>query len=155
MADIRDDDKLYAATHVRTTIGTTELPVFLAKMPNVSGNFARIKQIVLSNNHTVASFIRYRFYVSPTISANGTALTESRLDIGGTAVANLTAFGTPTISANGTQLMEWIVPAGISSSSLIHTFPDGFNLRANQNILITAVADGTTRIAAVSLIWEE
>lgn len=153
MADIREDNKMFAVTRSTTAIGTTELMVLLLKVPNTSGFFAQLRNIVITNTHTVAnSWVRVRMYIAPTITSDGTALTEVPLDFGGGDTADLTAFGTPTISANGTQFFDMTVIAGQSQTFY---FPPGVNLRANQNVLITAVADSTSRVSQITVQWEE
>ena len=155
MSDISQDDKLFTAGGSVTGIGTTEVRTFLLKNPSGSGVRATIKQVGVSNLHTVSSFIQYRFYVNPTITSDGTALTENTLDIGSGKTAGCQAFLSPTISANGTQIMQVIVPSGITGGSLFVYFPPGFQLRENNNLLITATADGASRIASHGIFWEE
>jgi len=155
VADISNDDKLFAGTTQKTAVGTTELMAVLFRNPSGSSGAVRIKKMVFTNSHTVSSFIRVRVYVSPTVTSAGTGVTEVALDLGSgnTAVAEM--FLTPTISANGTQILDMQVPGGAAGVTQTIDFPDGFDVRANNNVLITAIADGTGRILNTSIIWEE
>lgn len=155
MADIRADDKLFGIAAQRTGIGTSELPVLLFRNPNGSGKTVKLKKLIYNNSHTVSSQLRLRVYINPTVSADGTGLSEVALDIGSGNTAGAEAFSSPTISANGTQVLDLIVLGGASAIDEKYDFTEGTQLRANNSILVTAVSDGSNRIANVSLVWEE
>lgn len=155
MADIRADDKLYAVCGSRTAIGTTELPVVLFRNPSGSTRTIKIKRIIGNNSHTVTSGIRFRVYVNPTVSVNGTALTGVALDVGSGNSPSADAFRSPTVSANGSQIADITAPSFLSGTSVDLIAVDGIQLRANNTLLITAVADGTSRVANITIWWEE
>jgi hypothetical protein len=155
MADIRADDRLYAVCGSRSSIGTTELPVVYFRNPSGSSRTVKIRQIIANNSHTVSSGIRFRVYVNPTVSANGTALTEVALDIGSGNTPSADAFSSPTVSANGSQIADLSAAAFLTSTSVNLVPSDGLQLRANNTILITAVADGSSRVANITIWWEE
>ncbi len=152
MADLSETDKLFSVS-TNKTVSTTELTFLLFRNPSGSGKTCKIKGFLFANVHTIAdSFVRYRVYNAPTVTSDGTALTENPLDIGSGVVASGTAFLTPSVSANGTLILDFSAQQGRTFPTW---FPDGFQLRANQQILITIVSDGASRVAAGSLIWEE
>lgn len=155
MADILTDDRLYGTVAVRTGIGTSELNVMLFRNFTGSTRTVTIKQIVVANTHTVTSNIRFRIYVGATVTTTGTALTEGALDVGSGNTPSAEAFSSPTTSATGTLVYD--LTATAFGPACIVDVPDGFRLRvgASTNILVTAVADGTSRVANVSILWEE
>lgn len=155
MADIRADDRLYAVCGSRTAIGTTELPVVYFRNPSGSSRTVKIVKILANNSHTVSSGVRFRVYINPTVSANGTALTEVALDVGSGNSPSADAFSSPTVSANGNQIADITAPAFMIGPSIELVPANGLQLRANNTLLITAVADGSSRIANISVWWEE
>lgn len=152
MPDLNPDDKLFSAS-TNKTVSTTELTFMLLKNPSGSGKFFTIKQFIANNIHTIAdSFVRFRIYSDPTLSADGTALSEPTLDVGSGKTATGTAFLTPTVSANGTLLFDISASQGRGTP---FDFPDGFQLQENHNLLITIISDGANRVGAATLVWEE
>lgn len=155
MADIRADDRLFAAFGQRTAIGTSELNVMLIRNPSGSSRTVTLKKLVYNNSHTVSSYLRVRIYIAPTVTSTGTGVSEVALDVGSGNTASAEIYTSPTTSANGTQILDLLTLGGSSGQDRAIDFPDGFQLRANTNVLITAISDGTGRIANVSVIWEE
>jgi len=162
MADVpiyvNEDSNLAEAGKVFTTnfevssIGTTEIPVALFRNPSGSGKTVQLIRFSFSNFHTVTSFIRVRAYVAPTVTSDGTGLTEGCTRIGGAAGVAV-AFSSPTVSANGTRIAQWLTPS--FATPVFVNLDYLFILDPNTQILITAQADGTSRILAGSLIWTE
>lgn len=155
MADIRDDDRLFAAAVERTTIGTSELNVMLFRNPSGSGRVVKPRIMTYDNTATVSSLLRFRVYVDATVTVDGTGASEIGLDIGGSDTAGAEVFSSPTTSALGTLILDLSTAGGVQTQDNKIEFPRGFQLRENHNLLITAIADGTNRIAHVSMIWEE
>lgn len=153
MADIREDDNLFGVATSLSAVGATQLPFFLIKNPSGSGVTVKLRKLIYSNSHTVAgSWIRFRVYMNPTITSDGTALSEIALDVGSGKTASATTFLSPTISANGSLVLDLMCLAGQQSEL---DASDGVQLRANNSMLVTVVADGTSRIANLSCVWEE
>lgn len=151
-SNLADAGKVFSTNFEVSSIGTTEIPVALFRNPSGSGKVIKLIRLTLSNLHTVSSFIRVRAYVAPTVTADGTALTEGCTRIGGSAgVAE--AFSSPTVSANGTRIAQWVVPA--FAAALIIPLDHLFILDPNTSLLITGQADGTSRVCGGSLIWSE
>jgi hypothetical protein len=155
MADLRDDDKLFAASGERTTIGTSEVNIALFRNPSGSTTIVKPKLIVYDNTHTVSSFLRIRVYVDATVTSAGTGVSEVALDVGSGNTPQAEFFTAPTTSANGTLILDLSTLGGAQSQDNKIVFPDGFRLRADHNLLFTALSDGTNRIAHISLLWEE
>lgn len=155
MADTRYDDRLFGAYGQRTAIGTTELNVMLIRNPSGSTRTVNIKKLIYNNSHTVSSQLRIRVYVAPTVTGTGTGVTEVALDVGSGNTASAEIYTSPTTSANGTQILDLMTLGGAAAQDKAIDFPDGFQLRPNSDLLITAVSDGTGRIANVSIVWEE
>ena len=155
MADLLEDDRLFATCGERTGIGTSEVNALLFRNPSGSGRIVKPRLMVYNNTATVNSFIRFRVYIDATVTAAGTGLTESALDIGSGNTAGAEVFTSPTTSANGTIFLELSAPGNNASADQKVEFPDGFQLRENHNLLVTAISDGTNRTAHVCFFWEE
>lgn len=155
MADIRADDKLFGFVGSRGSIGTTELPVILLRNPSGSGKTLKPKLLIINNSATVSSQLRVRVYTAPTVTSTGTGATEIALDVGSGNTAGAEGYTSPTISANGSQILDLMTLGGASAQDTQYAFPDGFQLRSNQDLLITAVSDGTNRTANITVWWEE
>lgn len=145
----------FAVSAERTAIGTTELPVLLFRNPTGSTKTIRPTQFIFTNRHTVSSFMVYRIYASPTVTTTGTGLTEVSTNLGAGITPSAEAFSSPTISANGTLIALAVTGGGTSPFTVILPLSDNFTMAANTAILVTATADGTSRIANISLFWGE
>lgn len=148
-------DPLFSVVGQRTAIGTSELNVLLFRNPNASGKVVTLKKMAYNNSATVSGYVRFRLYVSPTVTADGTGATEVSLDIGGSNTPLAVAFTSPTTSAVGSLVFDGLTYGGATAQGAEITFPSGFLIRANNTILVTATADGTNRVANVTLFWEE
>lgn len=147
-----DANKVFIMNFEVSSIGTTEIPVALFRNPSGSGKLMKLIRFTFSNVHTVTSWIRVRAYVAPTVTSDGTALTEGCSHIG-QAGGSAETFSSPTVSANGTRLSQWLAP----SFSVPTQIPLDYLvlLDANTTILLTAQADGTNRVLTGSVIWAE
>lgn len=151
-SNLAEAGKVFSMNFEVTAIGTTEIPVALFRNPNGSGKVMQLVRFTFSNVHTVTSFIRIRAYVAPTVTSDGTGLTEGCTRIGGAAGA-AQSFVSPTVSANGTRIAQWVAPAFAAPTLIPLEYL--FILDPNTTILLTAQADGTNRVLAGSLIWTE
>lgn len=151
-SNLADAQKVFITNFEVTGIGTTEVAAVLFRNPTGSGKLVKLYRLTMSNLHTVSSFIRVRAYGAPTVTSDGTGLTESCTYFGGAAPSS-EAFSSPTVSSNGMRLAQWVVPA--FSNALIIPLDFQIILPANSEILVTAQADGTNRILGGSLIWAE
>lgn len=151
-SNLADVQKVFITNFEITGLGTTETAAVLFRNPTGSGKLVKLYRLTMSNLHTVDSFIRVRAYGAPTVTSDGTGLTESCTYFGG-AAGSAEAFASPTVSSNGTRLAQWVVPS--FSNALIIPLDYQIILPANTTILLTAQADGTSRILGGSLIWAE
>jgi len=140
---------LYSANVDPFSLGaTSEQPIFLMLNASSSLKLARFRRWILGapifqapgTLGTVAGTDNiYRFYLNPTISANGSSVTVNnmRQTAKNLISATLTAFKQPTISANGTLIMSLDVITGGSSPFVIE---DNFSrwLEPGNNLLVTA-----------------
>lgn len=158
LATRANDHQLAVANQVFITnfevssIGTSEIPVVLFRNPSGSGKTVKLIRLTMSNLHTVTSFIRVRAYGSPTVTSDGTSLTEICTHVGASGPVSV-SFSSPTVSANGTRFSQWVVPS--FSVPTIINLDMVFLLDANTQVLLTAQADGTNRVLGGSLIWAE
>lgn len=151
-SNLADAQKVFITNFEVTGIGTTEVAAILFRNPTGSDKLVKLYRLTMSNLHTVSSFIRVRAYGAPTVTSDGTGLTESCTYFGGAAPSSV-AFSSPTVSSNGLRLSQWVVPA--FSNALIIPLDFQIILPANTEIILTAQADGTNRILGGSLIWAE
>lgn len=151
-SNLADAFKVFTSNFEVSAIGTTEIPVALFRNPSGSGKLVKLIRFTFSNLHTVTSFIRVRAYASPTITSDGTGLSEDCTRFGGSA-GSAQVFSSPTVSANGTRIAQWIAPA-FSNASII-PLEQLFILPETATILLTAQADGTNRILGGSILWSE
>lgn len=143
----------FSASMTKTGIGVTELNALYLKNPIASGKTLLIRSFTVGNIHTVdGSWIRLRVYSNPTSSANGAAVTVGALAVGAGSVAVATPFNTPTTSANGALLYDAVVYSG---NSQVFQANGLLSLAANNNLLITVVADAAGRSSDMTLVWEE
>lgn len=143
----------FSATMIKTAIGTTELNALFLKNPAASGKTLIIKQIMTTDNHTVAnSWVRWRVYSNPTTSANGAAVTAGKMQVGLATNAVATPFNTPTSSALGQQLLD---DTSIAGQTTIQYFDREFTVAANNTLLVTATGDAAGRSGTVTIIWTE
>lgn len=150
---LAEQNKVFITNFEVGSIGTTEIPVALFRNPSGSGKTVKLDRLTISNLHQTANtFIRVRAYAAPTVTADGTALTEGCTHIGGSAPVSET-FSSPTVSANGTRISQWNVVS--SANALVIPLDQVFILDANTQLLITAQADGTNRTLGASLVWAE
>lgn len=146
------ENKVFSTNWEISSVGTTEIPVVLFRNPSGSGKTAKFIRLTISNFATVNSFIRIRAYGAPTVTGDGTGLTEVCTHIGQAGPVS-TTFSSPTVSANGTRFAQWEIPA--FQNALIIPLDMLFLLDANAEVLLTAQADGTNRVFVGSLLWAE
>lgn len=145
------EQKVFSGTTVSTlTVGTTETALYLFKNPSGSSIKARIFKIVLTVNGSAT----FRFYHTPTITANGTAITPINQRImTSPASAVVTPFYSPTISANGTFMYTRFVSAQKGTDDVF--FEQQLILNSNFNLLITAQAAANNTPVNIVAFWME
>lgn len=114
-----------------TTIpNTTETDFLLFKNPVSSGSLVRLKEFLLTIGGTSAQRSIFRFYRNPTITANGTPLTVSKVLSTGIHANVLQVYQTPTISVRGSVIQLFAVDFNtyIRDQDLARFITEGANL---------------------------
>lgn len=130
-----------ASTDLITVSGTTETPIFLLKNPSSTGVRSLITHFLLGTDSASVRSI-FRFYANPTVTADGTGLSESNTLIKSSPPSSdLEAFKNPTVSANGSLLNTFILPANIPSKGVNRTYwiePGNYLMVTIQNTVSNA-----------------
>lgn len=122
-----------ASTDIISSGSTAETPLLLIRNPVSSGRTMKVSKIILGS--PLGGTISYRFYLNPTVTANGTTLTPVGKKQVGMATP-VTLFSTlPTVSANGTFFGMNAVDSG--SQDLVVPYENGLWLEPNNAILVT------------------
>jgi hypothetical protein len=146
------DNKGFAVSFGATVAGKDLTPYMQLKNPSGSGKNIIIKSITMGLNAS-AGVSTFYLYKTPTITADGTGLTENNLnDLSVTATAQ--AFSVPTVSAYGSLIATYILSGtGISSFRLDSQL--GIYIRANSSFLIAVDPDVNNMSYAVNIWWAE
>lgn len=151
--DLALKNQVFSTNFEITGLGTAETPVALFRNPTGSGKTVKLIRLTLVNLSTSASvYLNVRAYGGPTVTTDGTGLTEVCTHVGQAGPVSVT-FSSPTVSANGTRLAQWLVPS-FTNPTLI-PLDMLYILDANTQLLLTAQADGNNRILGGSLLWAE
>lgn len=150
-ANYTDQKKTYVASTIATlTVGTSETAIYLFKNPNASGKKCKIFKGLFNLGGTVT----YRFYHTPTITTNGTAITPINQRISSSPpVAVATPFYSPTVSSNGTYMFQYASSAQTSTDEIEFAWQP--TIDPNFNLLITAQAGSNNTPLTITLIWNE
>lgn len=135
---------------------TAETPLFLLTNPAVTTSafpstfkalcfdIKKVSCLTASQNAIL------KFYVTPTISANGTAKTPQNVRPASSTVSIAKLYQTPTIGANGTLVNELISSAFVPDSS-----DTLFILDPGQSLLINVKVSANPTVISVDLGWYE
>lgn len=141
------------STNTVALTGTTETAYLYFKNPNASGKNAKILAFTLGptlgNN-----YVTYRFYIDPTVSANGSAVTINGNRQTGQNSSIINAFTGPTVSANGT-LFDTYVNSGLSGSTIYVDVNFCLWVEPNHSLLVTRQLSANATIGGVSVKWTE
>lgn len=152
---LAESNKLFTLNFELTSINDAEIPFVLFRNPTGSGKAVKLKRIVMANNHTSVSWIKFRAYIAPTVTTAGTAIPIACTHIGSGASSSMQAFSGSTISANGTLALRLACPAAITAPATILGTEYDYIVEPNIDVLFTVQADGNNRVAAINLIWAE
>lgn len=142
----------YTATTNNITMGTAETPFYYFYNPAGSGKNIRIYNISLAAYGANAAST-FRLYKSPTITANGTALTVTNNNIG-SAISNVaTAFSQPSASSNGTLIRVYSIAAAVSTQNF--NIPGYIILQPNQALLMTSNSGTNNANTVCRFDWTE
>ena len=143
----------FSLTSGDTTIASvTETPLLLISNPIGSGKIMKISSIGLGSANANNTFLVYKFYISPTVTANGTAIAVvgSRQTSQNTPVTNI--FRTPTVTANG-NIYKQFRTGTAGHAQLDINF--SFWVEANQKMLITVTSTAVGIPAYINLSYKE
>ncbi len=147
----------YVYSRSSTVAATTETPIILLKNPAVTTGsfpsryvslFCDVRKLACL---TVGETAILKFYISPTISGNGTPATALNLRPASTNLSIASLFVSPTISGNGTQF-------DILGSSAFDSKESHNNLiilDPGKNMLVTITASANPTAYAAQLSWWE
>jgi hypothetical protein len=138
-----------AGSGVQTMAATTETPILLLTNPSTNvvplSIFMR-KILALTAGHTAI----FRFYVNPTVSANGTATTPLNLRVNANSpAAKALVYKLPTVSANGTIQGAW------NASNVDTVLNEPLILDVNNSLLVTVQAQATSDMVDAQIDWSE
>ena len=137
-----------------TDFGKTENDFILISNPAGSGKINRTYNYLLSiglagGAQSLKS--TFRFYAAPTITANGTPVTVTKIKSDGAFSSVMNVYSSPTISARGTLLNTLPFTQGV----FIHNLELSRYILEGSNLLITAHPATTNTEHAVSSNWGE
>lgn len=134
-----------------TIAGTTETDFMLMRNPSGSGVLCRFYEFIMTINSATAQRSIFRFYRSPTVSADGTPLTISKVLATGTPTTKLLAFQTPTISDRGSLIQMF----SIENVTYPRMQDLGRYLVQNAELLITVQGTTTNIEHNILGVWAE
>lgn len=155
---LADQDKIFQLAETLTiTGGGTENNFLLLKNPSGSGKRMRLIDITLGFTNSINVMAFFKLYASPTVTANGSALTIKPGRIGGSTPASaIEAYFRPTISVRGSEYINLMVSGGPGSPSSYHLdFDQSILVDENYAVLLTGTPDGTNRNVLLTLRWAE
>jgi hypothetical protein len=146
------ENKGFAVSYAATVAGKDLTPYMQLKNPSGSGINVIIKSITMGLNAS-AGVSTFYLYKTPTITADGTGLSENNLnDL--TVTANAQAYSAPTTSSNGSLVATYVLSGnGISSFRLDSQL--GIYIRPNTSFLIAVDPDINNMSYAVNIWWAE
>lgn len=153
--NLADANRLFSFNSELSPVSVVELPMVLFRNPVGSGRAVKLKRLVLANNHTATSWVKFQVYIAPTILTTGTPLAIACTHIGSGVSSSMQAFTTPTVSANGTVALRLACPAAISAPATILDTEFDYIIEPGIDVLFTVIADGNNRTAAINAIWAE
>lgn len=101
----------FQASSGSTSTGSVgETAYFYLKNDVANTKTVVISKFVLSGANSTGGITTYKFYMNPTVTVNGTAVTISGARQAGQNTASAAAYKLPTVSANGTLFSSVLVP---------------------------------------------
>ena len=142
---------LYLANTTFISIATgAERDFILLKNPSGSGKVVNIHEIVMTVDENIGATYRFKLYLNPTITSNGTSITPVNARQVGTVAVSSTVYYTPTISTRGT--LVYVSSWTLSSPTLRFV---RLLLDPDNNYLLTVTVDNTTNINGCLIFSEQ
>lgn len=152
-SNLADAGKVFVSNFEVTGLGITEVPLALFRNPSGSGKLVKLIRLTLVNTtSTVNTLVQVRAYGAPTITSDGTGLSELCTRFG-FAAGSAQVFSSPVLSGNGTRLAAWV--ASSFSGPTVIELNQYFILPETSVVALTAQADGVNRSLSGSIIWAE
>jgi hypothetical protein len=151
------ENKEMFATTVELNLPTSGTETNIGILVNPTGETKRIfiyKWVALLTN-TVGSIATLRFYIQPTITANGTAQSIFNTYIGDSAASIANVYKSPTTSAKGTFAFAVNVQGGTGGATIIDDMNGILAIPPGMTMLMTGTPDGTNRNIIVTFYWAE
>lgn len=143
---------VYATTLLKT-VATSGTNILLFRNPSGSGKAIKILAISVAVVSNLTDPVSIRFYESPTISADGSALAPVNMHLGSANTEVADVFDGPTHSALGN--LFWVETFTKDSGSRSQT-EGRIQLDANEQILLRGIAEGTVSVSIrISIMWAE
>lgn len=152
---LASDSKVFSVTGTLTGVGTSVTTPLYFKNPTGSGKTAKLISLVLNNSTTVRSAIFFNIAYTPTVSANGTALTISSTVVGSGVTSGMNAYTLPTVTAGGTISARFMVGHSLVTTSLYIPLNSIILVPENNAFLLTASGDAASRSLHFTLTWAE
>ncbi len=130
----------------------TENPLILLKNSSSNTKSMYIQSAYCGIN-TANRAAAFDIYSSPTVSANGTAMTIVNRNIGSAVASVMNAYTAPTVTSNGTLFSTFVIGQNSNSNSIL----DAFNLKIppGGSILFTGNPNSNGTGAYISITWSE
>lgn len=147
----------FVAASVNLPSSGTETRVLLIRNPSNSGKVLALSRVMGLLTNTTGSMAIIRKYISPTITATGTAVTIYSMNVGGGASASaMLVYTGPTASAVGNRFCSCLAISGTSGGKEADIdFQGMVYLQPGQDLLITGTPDGTNRGLEIDVMWWE
>lgn len=146
--------KVYTATvSVNMAAAATDNPLVLLRNPTGSGKTMYVYKTAfgVSVNNVFAIF---KVFSNPTVSTNGTVITQASNNVGGGApAATMLANSLPTVSASGSALNNYVVAQNNNSITSVDDF--SVHVQPNNSLLITGSPQSNNRQAEITVVWVE
>lgn len=136
-----------------STGNTNQSPYLLIDNPSGSGKIIRLDKLTFLGPVDIAGSVTYRIYIGPTVTANGTLLTE----IGNRQTGQATGVGNfytlPTVSANGA--FNFIISVSGSAPPFVYDLEHGTLIESGFKMLITAQQTKSSNAGAINVDYSE
>lgn len=145
--------KVFCTTTNDITSGTggAESAQLYISNPINSTRAMKIYGITFGTNVSTNNNI-FRLYKSPTVSANGTKLTNVNLNFSSAVVSAVDIYKTPTVTNNGTLFMN-VIAGPVSTNSF--EFKEKIWLKAGDKMLINVRPNAGSVTYSLNVFWIE
>lgn len=127
-------------------------PLLLVNNPNASGKTLYLNDIVLGISTTNRA-VNFQVFATPTVTANGSAVTIVNNSIGNATASVATIFTLPSVSASGSLLRSFA--NGQNTLAFPYAINGAIQIPPNHKLLITGNPSANTTSVAISFSWTE